>query len=76
MEDSHALIRRASGKTHPCLVSKKALKSFHHICLDYVKEKNVSYLDQIILTDLLGGSDEVKPTEVADIMTQMVSKVF
>ena len=75
MEDSHALIKRQTGKTHPCLVSKKALKSFHLICLDYVKEKNVTYLDQGIITDLLGGPTEVKANEVAEIMTQMVSKV-
>jgi hypothetical protein len=76
MEDSEALIKRQKGKTHPCLVSKKALKSFHLICLSYVKEKNVTYLDQAILTELLGGATEVKPNEVADIMTHMVSKVF
>lgn len=75
MEDSHALIKRQTGKTHPCLVSKKALKSFHLICLDYIKEKNVTYLDQAIITDLLGGPTEVKANEVAEIMTQMVSKV-
>lgn len=75
MEDSKLLPTRNGADMHPCLNSKKALRELHQRCLEYVHEKNVSYLDQGDVTDLLGGPSKVKPNVVADIMTQMVSQV-
>jgi hypothetical protein len=77
MEDTKLVPTRrgGGGDLHPCLRSKKALTELHQRCLEYVHEKNVSYLDQGDVTDLLGGPSEVKPNVVADIMTQMVSQV-
>ena len=75
MEDIKPLQSRKAQDTHPCLVSKRALRELHQKCLQYVQEKNVSYLDQSDVTELLGGSSQVKANIVADIMTQMVSQV-
>ena len=75
MEDSKLLQKRDGAEMHPCLNSKKALRELHQRCLEYVHEKNVSYLDQVDVTNLLGGPSKVKPSVVADIMTQMVSQV-
>ena len=75
MEDSKLLQKRDGAAMHPCLNSKKALRELHQRCLEYVHEKNVSYLDQVDVTNLLGGPSKVKPSVVADIMTQMVSQV-
>lgn len=75
MEDGVALDKPKKGEKHPCLESKRALKALHAKCLEYTKQMNVSYIDQSILTQLLGGTDDVKPNVVADIMTYMVSMV-
>jgi hypothetical protein len=75
MEDIKPLQSRKAQDSHPCLVSKRALRELHQKCLQYVQEKNVSYLDQSDVTELLGGSSQVKANVVADIMTQMVSQV-
>jgi hypothetical protein len=74
-EQSMSLEKRKPGEVHPCLSSKKALKALHLKCLEYVGERNVSYLDQSDVKLLLGGSAQVKPNVVADIMNQMVSQV-
>jgi hypothetical protein len=55
--------------------SKKALRAFHAKCLDYAKERNVSYLDPSDLTLLLGGPDNVKPSFVVEVMNTMLSYV-
>jgi hypothetical protein len=75
-KDSIVLNKPKKGEKHPCLESKRALKALHQKCLEYVAQRNVSYIDQPILTELLGGSDEVKPNVVAEIMTYMVSMVW
>ena len=64
-EDEHA----------PLLRSKKALKAFHEKCLDYVSEKNVTYLNPEDLIELLGGSGNVSPAFVKDLMNIMVANV-
>ena len=65
-EDEHA----------PLLRSKKALKAFHEKCLDYVGEKNVTYLNPEDLIELLGGSGNVSPEFVKDLMNIMVANVY
>ena len=76
MEDSVTLTKPKKGENHPCLQSKKALRALHSKCLEYSKEKNVSYIDQAILTELLGGDEGVKPNVVAMIVSHMVNMVF
>ena len=75
-EQSVSLQKRKAVEAHPCLSSRKALKALHLKCLEYIAERNVSYLDQADVTVLLGGTTEVKPNVVADIMNQMVAQVF
>jgi len=59
----------------PLLKSKKALKAFHEKCLDYVRENNVTYLNPEDLIELLGGSGNVSPALVKDLMNVMVANV-
>jgi D-arabinose 5-phosphate isomerase GutQ len=75
-EQSVSLQKRKSVEAHPCLSSKKALKALHLKSLEYTAERNVSYLDQADVTLLLGGTTEVKPNVVAEIMNQMVAQVM
>jgi hypothetical protein len=75
-EQSVSLQKGKAVEAHPCLSSKKALKALHSRCLEYVAERNVSYLDQADVTALLGGTTEVKPSVVALIMNQLVAQVL
>lgn len=61
---------------HPCLQNKGTLRAFHNICLEEVKKRNATYLDQADLTVLLGGSSDVKPRVVERIMNAMLQMVF
>lgn len=77
MEDQGALSKPSKATDiHPCLSSKKALKALHSKCLEYIAERNVSYLDQSDVKFLLDDSNPVKPNVVADIMNQMVAQVL
>ena len=57
------------------LKSKRALKAFHEKCLEFVHEKNVSYLSPEDLTLLLGGTSKVKVNFVRDLMNTMLTNV-
>ena len=57
------------------LKSRKALKAFHEKCLEAVRERNVTYLSPDDLTELLGGTSEVKVTFVRDLMNTMLTNV-
>ena len=80
MEDSISLQKgkgavKSEDEHSPLLKSKKALKAFHEKCLDYVREKNVTYLNPEDLIELLGGSGNVGPGFVKDLMNVMVANV-
>ena len=80
MEDSISLSKgkravKSEYEHAPLLKSKKALKAFHEKCLDYVREKNVTYLNPEDLIELLGGSGNVSPAFVKDLMNVMVANV-
>jgi hypothetical protein len=62
--------------TATLLSSKKALRAFHEKCLDFASERNVTYLSPDDLTELLGGSSDVKPSFVIDVMNTMVANVL
>ena len=81
MEDSTSLEKgkravKSEDEHAPLLKSKKALKVFHEKCLDYVREKNVTYLNPEDLIELLGGSSNVSPVFVKDLMNIMVANVY
>jgi len=57
------------------LQSKKALRAFHSKCMETVQQRNVTYLDQDDMTQLLGGRTEVKPAFVAEVINMLLSHV-
>ena len=81
MEDSVVIQKpkKAEKKTEddhgPLLKSKKALSAFHEKCLEFVRENNVTYLNPEDLAELLGGSSNVSPAFVKDLMNLMVANV-
>ena len=78
-EESMEVGKPEKGKNlaveHPCLQNKGTLRAFHNICLEEVKKRNITYLDQADLTALLGGSTDVKPRVVERIMNAMLQMV-
>ena len=81
MEDNLSLRKsKTSGVKNedeltPLLRSRKALKMFHEKCLDWIREKNVTYLNPDDLTVLLGESNNINPAFVKDLMNIMVANV-
>ena len=57
------------------LKSRKALKAFHSKCMETVQQRNITYLDQDDITQLLGGPSEAKPAFVADLINMLLSQV-
>jgi hypothetical protein len=57
------------------LRSKRALKAFHEKCLQFVHEKNVSYLSPDDMTTLLGGPSRAKANFVRDLINTMLTNV-
>jgi hypothetical protein len=77
-EDSMALekpeIVEEKSEGHAALLrSKKALRAFHEKCMDFSRENNVTYLSQDNLTELLGGSSNVKTSFVTELINVMCS---
>src|SRR5438034_11824825 len=81
MEDNISLQKSKKGAVKnedelaPLLRSRKALKLFHEKCLDWIREKNVTYLTPDDLSVLLGESSNANPAFVKDLMNIMVANV-
>jgi hypothetical protein len=75
-EDQGGLTNWESKQDHARITtSKKVLRAFHAKCLEYAKERNVTYLDPNDLTQLLGGPKVVKPNFVVEVMNTLLSQV-
>jgi hypothetical protein len=79
-EDNMALEKPETGEEKSegqsaLLRSKKALRAFHEKCMDFSRENNVTYLSQENLTELLGGSSNVKTSFVTELINIMITHV-
>ena len=77
MDVERPVKREKKGDEHGSLLkSRRALKAFHEKCLEFVRERNVTYLSPDDLMELLGGPGEVKVNFVRDLMNTMLTNVW
>jgi hypothetical protein len=67
--------RKREDEVSSLLTSRRALTEFHDKCLEFVKERNVTYLSPDEVGELLGAEDKMPKNFVRDVINVMLQNV-